>query len=395
MHRTKFLYMLPMLILVPLRGLAQRTLEYDQVVVPQNRIDARDLGYPPVDVIPDGSSAITSLSVAPRGKIYGATSGKQSFLFVLNPRHGYVQPLGQIPHTTSVTNSVVVAEDGDVYIGAAPLGHLLRYVPTDEDARPIRIRAALPVTDLGEAVPGESITALTIDRENQAIYGLTSPNAHLFAYAISTQKFLDLGVVASKVPFGEKFETAKIFSRMLAIDQHGVVYASGEDGFLYRGLNGRLEKLAVQLPAIPGREPWTRADCFLPDGNGLIYGGTSDGYLFRFNPASLTIQNLGKPLLDYEITGLGLAPDGKIYGVGGDDQDMVRLFSYDPQEGSYDILGFVDVNRRPYYTWQAYVIKAVATGLDGTIYLGESERVSKLYLYYPVVRDRGEERRKP
>jgi hypothetical protein len=116
----------------------------------------------------------------------------------------------------------------------------------------------------------------------------------------------------------------------------------------------------------------------------LIYGGTSDGYLFRFDPAKLSVQNLGKPLLAPEITALALAPDGKIYGVGGSDQDMARLFSYDPVEGSYQVLGFVDVNRRPYYSWQAYVIKAMASGLDGTIYIGESERISRLYLFYPV-----------
>jgi hypothetical protein len=42
------------------------------------------------------------------------------------------------------------------------------------------------------------------------------------------------------------------------------------------------------------------------------------------------------------------------------------------------------VNRRPYYTWQAYVIDSVVAGLDGTIYLGQAERKSKLYLYYPA-----------
>ncbi len=102
-----------------------RPLGYDDVVVPQNRIDARDLGYPPLDVIPDGESAITSLTVAPNGKVYGATSGKRSHLFVLNPRHGYVQPLGAIPDTTEVINALVVSEVGDVYIGTSPLGHLL------------------------------------------------------------------------------------------------------------------------------------------------------------------------------------------------------------------------------------------------------------------------------
>ena len=62
---------------------------------------------------------------------------------------------------------------------------------------------------------------------------------------------------------------------------------------------------------------------------------------------------------------------------------MARMFSYDPATGAFQILGFVDVNRRPYYTWQAYVIGAMVAGLDGTIYLGESERISKLYLFYP------------
>lgn len=72
-----------------------------------------------------------------------------------------------------------------------------------------------------------------------------------------------------------------------------------------------------------------------------------------------------------------------LYGVGGGKDDMARLFSYEPSTGAYDVLGFVDVNRRPYYTWQAYVVDAMASGSDGTIYIGENERTSKLYLFYP------------
>lgn len=94
--------LLLLLLTVGISGIcrAQRPPDYDHVVVSQNRIDSRDLGYPPVDVIPDDDSAITALTVAPNGNLYGATSGKQSHLFVLNPRHGYVQPLGFIPNTT-------------------------------------------------------------------------------------------------------------------------------------------------------------------------------------------------------------------------------------------------------------------------------------------------------
>jgi len=124
-------------------------------------------------------------------------------------------------------------------------------------------------------------------------------------------------------------------------------------------------------------------DTFLLDPSGAIFGGTSDGYLFRFDPESMAVSNLGKPLLEYRITGLVRGSNGKLYGVGGDEDDMARLFSYDPQTATYQILGFVDVNRRPYYSWQAYVIQAMAAGLDDTIYIGESERISKLYLFFP------------
>jgi hypothetical protein len=362
----------------------QRTLDYDNVVVPQNRIDARDLGYPPVDVIPNGESAITALTVAPNGHLYGATSGKRSHLFVLSPRHGYVQPLGYIPDTTAVT-ALAVSKGGDVYIGTSPGGRLLKYDPHGEDERPININEPLRVSDLGVAVSGESISALVIDRKD-VVYGLTSPNAHLLTFAIQGGRFKDLGVVATKLPPGEKFETQKVFSRMLALNAEGlVVYASGEDGYLYRFANETpgLEKLPLQVPAVPGREPWTRVDTFVTDPSGLIYGGTSDGYLFRFDPDKLKVDNLGKPLLQYRITGLVRGSNGRLYGIGGDEDDMARLFSYDPGNGTYEILGFVDVNRRSYYSWQAYVIKAMAAGLDGTIYIGQSERISKLYLFYP------------
>src|SRR5256712_12806011 len=210
------------LMLVAAIASGQRTLDYDYVVVPQNRIDARDLGYPPIDVIPNGESAITALTVAPNGNLYGATSGKRSHLFVLNPRHGYVQPLGYLPGTTAVTNALVVSASGDIYIGSATTGHLLKYSPSGEEERPIRIQDPVAVSDLGVPVAGEGISALVI--APTGIYGLTSPNAHMFNLSIEAKRFTDLGVVATKIPPGEKFETQKVFSRMLAVDTRGTVY---------------------------------------------------------------------------------------------------------------------------------------------------------------------------
>jgi streptogramin lyase len=383
MNKTGFLILIHLL--MASFAFAQRDPGYDRVVVLQTRIDARDLGYSPVDLIPDGESGITSLSVAPNGDVFGATSGTRSHLFVLNPVHGYVVPIGVIPGATSVTHAVVISEEGDVFIGTAPSGHLLKYTPDRVDRQSIEIEKLLPVADLGTPVAGEHIDALAIDRRANRIYGLTSPNAHLFSYSILTNKFDDLGVIAKSAPWGEKYEHAKMISRMLVVDDNGDVFTSGEDGYLFEfaAKTQTVQKLSVRAPAVPGREPYARVDAFLLDKSGMIYGGTSDGYLFRLNPEKHTVENLGKPLNQYRIAGLASGPDGKLYGVGGDESEMARMFSYDPRNGSYDLLGFIDVNRRPYFAWQAYVIGDIVSDDRGTIYLGEDERISKLYLFFP------------
>jgi len=370
------------LLALPLVG--QRDPSYDRSVIKQVRIDLRDLGYPPLDVIPPDESAIRALAVAPDGTLYGATSGKRSHLFRLNPIHGYVEPLGVLQGVNMVYHSLVVAPNGDVYVGTAPGGHLLRYTPSGDRRDKIGVDNQLEVVDLGAPGGGESICALTIDKGH--IYGLTLPNGHFFSYEIGAGKFITHGRVAEHNIPGEKFESEKAIGRAIVIDADGAVYTSGDDGSLFRFSpnTGTFEKLSTAVPSVPGREPYNRVDAWAASDNGaVLYGGTSDGYLFRFFPKELRIENLGKPFSQYRIRGLILAPSGKLYGVGGDDDEMARLFSYDPTSGAYQLLGMVDVNHRPYYSWQAYVIDAVAVGRDGTIYLGQSERKSKLYLYYP------------
>lgn len=376
---------------------AQRTPDYDFSVVRQTRIDLRDLGYPPLDVIPSDESAIRALAVSPEGLIYGATSGKRSHLFVLNPQHGYVEPLGWLRDVTTVHHSLVVSRTGDVYIGGSigvdnngegyanyPGGHLLKYSPNPREPRPDQAKFECPVTDLGIAAPGEGIYALTLDSDNDELYGLTYPTGQVFSYDIQRAAFQLHGRVAEHHIPGEKFEKDRLIGRAL-FAHHGVVYTSGEGGALFRlaSSDATIHRLDITAPTVPGREPYNRVDAWASDRDGILYGGTSDGYLFRLNAETRAIENLGKPLNQYRIRGLAFAPNGKLYGVGGDDDEMARLFSYDPARGTYQMLGMIDVNHRPYYSWQAYVIDALVIGLDGTLYLGQSERKSKLYLYYP------------
>ena len=373
------------LLLAVLPVMAQRTIQYDRSLVSQVRIDLRDLGYPPVDVIPSDECAIRALTVAPSGAVYGITSGKRAHLFVLFPRHGYVKPLGVIPGVSTVYRALVVAQDGSVIFGSgSPDGHLYQDTPKGDESKPIRVDAPLEVKDLGVPVAGEGVFALAINRMFQVIYGVTTPNGHFFSYDIKQARFTVHGKVAERKMPGEKFENEKSIGRELVLDAEGNVYASGENGTIYQcSLSGRLVALPKAVLTVPGREPYVRVDAWTVVDSGAIYGGSSDGYLFRLDPKTGNTQNLGKPLNQYRIRGLVAAPGGKLYGVGGDDDEMARLFSYDPATGVYELLGMLEVNRRPYYAWQAYVIDAMAIGLDGTIYMGQSERRSKLYLYYP------------
>lgn len=374
---------------------AQRDPRYDFSVVSQVRIDLRDLGYPPADIIPSGESAIRALAVAPDGIVYGATSGERSHLFHLHPRHGYVIPLGALPDKV-VHHSLVVSAAGDVYIGTALAvdnngegyqgyagGHLLRYTPEQRQPR-ITIGRPCPVKDLGIPVKGEGIYALALDQQRRIIYGLTYPGGEFFSYAIDAALFKTHGRVANARLPGERFENERNIGRALAIDKAGIVYTTGEAGhFLrFRPETGELEKLKLFAPTVPGREPYNRVDAWTSDGDGALYGGTSDGYLFRFDPAAGLVTNLGRPLNQYRIRGLVWAR-GKLYGIGGDDDELARLFSYDPLTGAYLMLGFIDVNRRPYYSWQGYVFDSMVASPDGTIYMGQAERKSKLYLFYP------------
>jgi streptogramin lyase len=346
-------------------------------------------------VIPPDESAIRALAVAPDGKLYGATSGARAHLFVLEPQHGYIVPLGFLPDKT-VHHSLAVDANGNVFIGTALAvdnngegyaayagGHLLRYVPNRE--RPdIKVDAACAVEDLGIPVKGQGIYALTIDRARGVVYGLTYPDGVFFSISAGNGAVKTHGSVASgKIP-GEKFENEKNIGRALIVANDGDVYTSGSGKLVrFDVKTQKLETLNVPVATVPGREVYNRVDAWTKDEAGSLYGGTSDGYLFRFDPERRRMENLGKPLNQYRIRGLVTTAAGKLYGIGGDTDEMARLFSYDPARGVYEMLGMIDVNRRPYYSWQGYVFDSMAIGADGTVYMGQAERKSKLYLFYP------------
>ena len=372
------------------------------------RIDLRNLGQPPLDVIPPGETAITSLVIAADGCLYGGTSGKRAHLFVLDPAWDHVFPLGHLPGEESIHHSMAAAPDGTIWIGTSlfhkgrvderrqdilarydgyPGGHIYKFDPKKEREGRTRMQRPDPerplpfVTDLGIAIKGEGIVCLVIG--NRELYGVTFPNGHFFVTDLETGKSKDKGQICGP-PLNE--EPFRSIPRSLQIDTCGRVWGAGDNGTLFHyepGTGKVVHHPAFRLPCELGREFKTIVDAMVLGPDGHIYGGTSDGFIFRFDPEAKKISNLGKPIMQNRIRGLAFSLDGDLYGVGGEPGGAVRLFVYRTTEGSYENLGLLDVNRNPYYAWLAYEAESMVTGQDGTIFIGETGRMAHLYILYP------------
>jgi len=165
------------------------------VIKNQQRVDLRDLGYPSVNEIPVNSSAITSLLTAGSGKVYGGTSGEESYFFMFDPVINKVRHLGKLEGHTGIHHSLAEDREGNIYIGTGksifeeiilseygegdenidgtlwkdikknfrsyPGGHLFRYKPAMSDDNVKLPGMNCEAEDLGLPVANNSIYALT------------------------------------------------------------------------------------------------------------------------------------------------------------------------------------------------------------------------------------------
>ena len=247
---------------------------------------------------------------------------------------------------------------------------------TPDPRRPVKA-----LTDLGVPVPGEGIVCLLMGEGY--LYGITFPTGHFFRTNLETRKSEDLGLVCGPPLNEEPFPS---IPKALARDHRGWIWGAGDYGALFHYIPGDVKLThhpRHRLPAEFGREFKTVVDSMIPGPDNKIYGGTTDGFIFRFDPETMEIVNLGKPIWQYRVRGLAFSREGDLYGVGGERGGAARLFVYRTEKGGFENLGMLDVNRSPYYNWHAFEIDSMVTGPDGTIFIGESGRISHLYLLFP------------
>jgi hypothetical protein len=390
------------------------------------RVDLRDLGYPMVNEIPENSSAITSLLTASDGLIYGGTSGEESYLFLFDPSINKVRHLGKIAGQEGVHHAMVEDKNGSIYVGTGlnifdeiplsrggigenelidktlwddiknhfrnyPGGHLYRYIPKLSNKKVKLANMPCELEDLGIPVAHNSVYALVINPGREEIYGLTYPDGHFFVYGIENKKFTDVGKIDDKIVFHGPERSWRSLSRALICDNSGKVFFSGTGGMIryFDPGTGKIESTDLKIPGdyyyLQFFEDYAVMEYFTKDPRGLIYGGTSDGYLFSLDPVAMKLLNLGKMRASRRLRCLSMGHDGCVYLMAGElsSSRPCQFYSYDPRTGSYNDLGLLIVDRSPYYYWRGQQFDAMTTGNDGTLYIGESERRSHLFLYIP------------
>ncbi len=189
----------------------------------------------------------------------------------------------------------------------------------------------------------------------------------------------DLGQVAGTRPFEQRTGGYQI-SRTLLVMPAGEVYTAGADGAIFRYVPGAeaVEKLTARLPSVVGREAWATLDAAVPGPDGLIYGGTFDGYLFTFDPRTEAVTNHGKPFRAQRTAAL-IFRNGMLYGVGGGEQDIPRVFRFDPVTRGYTLGGLFTRGAKLHNYYEP--VGACAADAAGNIYISTTGRLADLYLW--------------
>ncbi len=266
-------------------------------------------------------------------------------------------------------------------------GHLMR-IKIDREG-------TVEIKNLGVPIPGEGIFSLTCDAEGTQLFGISYPTGLFFTYNIKTGNsriFDDL------VPTDEELRTFRDYAQTpdmylgaaLIEDDRGMIYGSKglNEIFYFDPKNNSFHVLEDKIPEVWGRTSLGQIESWAKSEDGMLYGGNAgDGQLFRLDPSSNRVKNLGKPIMMPRIRGLTFGKDGKLYGVAGGAPGYGHLFSYDQEGEGYHVYG------NPQFTmvapgieqgirWRGFNLSTIGSSENGKyIVMGEDEALSQLLIF--------------
>ncbi len=367
----------------------------------------------PKGPIHGGESAVTDMVLMKDGWIYGgtkATWGAQN-CHIFRTDGEKVEHLLDLTSrlTRQSTISDLAAGKGNVLIGGTSTyneifddkgnqydgGHLFSFNVTTKR-----------LDDLGIIANGQGINCIAVDTLRGKIYGVTYPAGHLFSYDTKTRSVRDFGEVMT--PWRVK-DLGRVSWRgvpkVLMIDDAGAVYYStyyrqqveftkeekmeGGTNTYSSLLGGRIYRLAYgdEKPLFTGAVTPTQtgmdsdpiyengiASAIRAKDGGFWCGTINDGFLFKFNPSTSTVINKGKAFQYWNLKSLAYSKDGRLYMLGGRDEDNSWILSYDATIGSINCEGW------PENTAQCSVICA---DKNGRVVIAENLRHSFMWVYDP------------
>ena len=353
----------------------------------------------PYPRLPAYRNAVTSLAVVGDWAIGGtsAAKGMTPFLFAVSlsgRRLAYSVDLNDIvPGQRAIRSGFGPGVNGILYAGTMPDaaggdGHLLEIEVT---------HGRLGVRDLGVPVGREGVFALTADPGRRVLYGIAHPSGQFFEFDLRTSKataFIETVPGARDLVFLQNYalEPADYLCRRLIIDRKGRVLGSLPVNSLFRYDPGvrQITRLEAELPEGWGRRALGRVDAWTMAPDGLLYGGCAgDGQLFRLDPDTGRVSNLGKPAQMPRMRGLAFGSDGRIYGVTGGAPGYSHLFCYEPTRQNFTDLGNPRFEMKgpgieQGIWWRGFQIGTLAATADGRqIVMGEEETLSQL-MVFPV-----------
>jgi len=341
----------------------------------------KGLGRP----IPPGECAITALVCGPEGRIYGGTSGRRAHLFRYDPGPTgdcvmHIGPVGQEREITGLVahGRFIYGATGDA--GGAG-GWLFRYDASRDGVSDYGYGRG-EVEMLCQPLEGEAIAGIALDAARERLCGIGAKTGAFFWHDLASAQVTQAGVATE----------AGVVSSPLLVTRDAV-YGVVEQGRMFRCdlVTGALERLDLFIPCLAGLEHYNRLQSAAADPvTGLVYGGTADGLLFAMDPVDLSFVTLGKPVAQPGMHALTVGVDGRVFGIGGDKDGMGHLFCCDPETRDLRDLGIPMATSERY--WHGYEFGAAATGRFGEIYLGESDRISHLFIYHPPIRARAQPR---
>jgi hypothetical protein len=349
--------------------------------------------------LPIYRNAITSLAVVGDFAVGGtsASPGLSPFVFAVSLSKRRLERVADVskvvPGQRAILSGFGIGSPGILYAGTMPdrpgvSGHLIE----------IKVLAdRLTVEDRGVPVEGEGVFSVIADSRAPVIYGISHPSGKFFVFDLQARQvhlFPETAPSRETLAFLQNYalKPEDILSRRLIMDRKGRVYGSMpvNKHFRFDSASRKIEVLPEELPEGWGRKPLGRVDAWAVAPDGMLYGGNAaDGQLFRLDPDTGRVTNLGKPIQMPRLKGLAFAVDGKLYGVGGATPGYAHLFSYDPKGKGYRDLGnprfvMTEPGLEEGIFWRGFQIGTLAASQDGRhIVMGEEEALSQL-MVFPV-----------